>query len=78
MDFEPLLDGIYLTIAGRSGCFLPQVARETGWSRERLLSQLCTEKLGIAAELWKSPEARLQTFSTQMIGPVPFDSFRSL
>src|SRR5450432_1139350 len=36
LDFEPADDGIYLTIANRSGCFLPQVARETGWSREQL------------------------------------------
>jgi AMMECR1 domain-containing protein len=74
LDFEPLLDGIYLTIAGRSGCFLPQVARETGWSREELLSRLCTEKLGFAAETWKRREALLQVFSTQTIGPALFES----
>jgi AmmeMemoRadiSam system protein A len=72
MDFEPASDGIYLTIAGRSGCFLPQVARETGWSREELLSRLCTEKMGFAADTWRRPESRLQVFSTQTIGPAPF------
>jgi len=72
LDFDLQLDGIYLTIAGRSGCFLPQVARETGWSREQLLSRLCTEKMGFGPDTWKRPEARLQVFSTQTIGPEPF------
>jgi AmmeMemoRadiSam system protein A len=74
LDFDPQLDGIYLSIGGRSGCFLPQVARETGWSREQLLSRLCTEKMGFESETWKRPETRLQVFSTQTIGPVPFES----
>ena len=33
-DFDLKNDGIYLTVDDRSGCFLPQVARETGWTRE--------------------------------------------
>jgi AmmeMemoRadiSam system protein A len=72
MDFEPLTDGIHLTIAGRSGVFLPQVARETGWTREQLLARLCTEKLGMPPSAWQLPEAKLQVFSTRILGPVPF------
>src|SRR5436190_9681389 len=33
LDFEPAHHGIYLTYGDRSGCFLPQVARDTGWGR---------------------------------------------
>src|SRR5690349_13649507 len=33
LEFDPLNDGIYLVCGGRAGVFLPQVARETGWSR---------------------------------------------
>src|SRR5947209_2400729 len=47
LEFDPLEHGIYLTFGGRSGCFLPQVARETGWTREQLLDSLCIEKLGL-------------------------------
>ncbi len=72
LDFDPQRDGIYLSIAGRSGCFLPDVGRETGWSREQLLSKLCTEKMGFEADTWRRAEARLQVFSTQAIGPAPF------
>src|SRR5689334_8187337 len=45
LDFDPLEHGIYLTIGQESGCFLPQVARETGWTREQLLDRLSYEKL---------------------------------
>ena len=72
LDFDPLLDGIYLTFGDRSGCFLPQVARETGWSKQQLLDRLCTEKLGLSALAWKHPNSRLYRFTTLLIGPQPF------
>jgi AmmeMemoRadiSam system protein A len=73
LDFDPQIDGIYLTIQNRSGCFLPQVARETGWAKEHLLSRLCSEKLGLTAMAWSRPGARLQTFQTLIIGPATFE-----
>jgi AmmeMemoRadiSam system protein A len=72
LDFDPLNDGIYLIINGQTGTFLPQVARETGWGREQLLSRLCTEKLGLAPEAWRASNARLLKYKTAIIGPVPF------
>lgn len=72
LDFEPLEHGIYLTIGERAGCFLPQVARETGWGREQLLARLCTEKMGLPADRWREPVARLSVFTTLTIGPEPF------
>jgi AmmeMemoRadiSam system protein A len=71
-DFDLVNDGIYLTMGGRSGCFLPQVARETGWNKEQLLDRLCMEKLGLPARSWTLPEAKLQKFSTLLVGPEPF------
>jgi AmmeMemoRadiSam system protein A len=71
LDFDLLNDGIYLTCAGRAGFFLPQVARETGWTREQLLDRLCTEKLGLPAESWRSEEAKLYTFQVEVVGPEP-------
>lgn len=73
LDFDPLTDGISLTIGHRTGCFLPQVARETGWTREQLLDRLCAEKLALPPAMWRTPQATLSKFSTLIIGPVPFD-----
>jgi AmmeMemoRadiSam system protein A len=72
LDFDPPLHGIYLTLADRGGCFLPQVARETGWAREQLLDRLCVEKLGLSARAWRHPAARLQVFDAVIIGPEAF------
>ncbi len=72
LDFDPQSQGIFLTVGGRGGCFLPQVARETGWGREQLLDRLCTEKLGVAAKAWQQPPAKLFTFTVEIIGPEPF------
>jgi AmmeMemoRadiSam system protein A len=69
LDFDPQRDGVHLTFRGRTGLFLPQVARETGWSREQLLGRLCTEKLGVAENMWKEPGAELRIFRADVIGP---------
>jgi AmmeMemoRadiSam system protein A len=71
LDFDLLNDGIYLLANGRSGFFLPQVARETGWSKEQLLARLCSEKLQLPADGWRQPDAKLFTFQVEVIGPVP-------
>jgi AmmeMemoRadiSam system protein A len=72
LEFEAVHDGIYLTHGDRSGCFLPQVARETGWSKQQLLERLCTEKMGLTADTWRHPASRLFRFATLQIGPEPF------
>jgi uncharacterized protein len=72
LDFDLLNDGIYLTSDNRAGCFLPQVARETGWSREQLLARLCVEKMGLPPGAWQDPRAKLHVFTTLVVGPEPF------
>ena len=37
------VDGIYIKKGGASGCFLPQVATETRWTKEEFLSYCCTQ-----------------------------------
>jgi len=68
-DFDLLNDGIYLIAGDRTGCFLPQVARETGWTKQQLLDRLCTEKLGLTAAAWRDAGATLMRFSTLVVGP---------
>jgi uncharacterized protein len=73
LDFDLHRDGIYLTWGDRAGCFLPQVARETGWDKTQLLARLCVEKMGLPPYAWKDPGAKLFHFTTEVIGPEPFE-----
>lgn len=66
-SLRPGIDGIYITRGYRSGCFLPQVLTEAGWSVEEFLSYCCTHKAGLPASAWKDPETRVQLFTCEII-----------
>jgi AmmeMemoRadiSam system protein A len=65
------IDGIYVKRGWASGCFLPQVATETGWSKEEFLSYCCAHKAGIAADAWKKPGTEVYLFTAEVFG-APF------
>jgi hypothetical protein len=46
--------GVVVSKGVRRGVFLPQVATETGWSKEEFLSALCARKAGIAPDAYKN------------------------
>jgi MEMO1 family protein len=48
--------GIYMRKGMRSGTFLPQVAAETGWTREEFLGHCAQDKAGIGWEGWKDAD----------------------
>jgi len=56
--------GVVVEFGERSGVFLPQVAREQGWSRDFLLSELCEQKAGLPRDAWKHG-ATLYVFTVQ-------------
>ncbi|MBI5554439.1 MAG: AmmeMemoRadiSam system protein A, partial [Elusimicrobia bacterium] len=58
--------GVIVRKGGRGGVFLPQVATETGWSKEQFLTELCEQKAGLPAEAWKDSDTELYTFSAQV------------
>jgi AmmeMemoRadiSam system protein B/AmmeMemoRadiSam system protein A len=60
--------GIYIEGEGRSGCFLPQVATETGWSKEEFLSQCAAGKAGLAPDAWKKPGVTVYRFEAHVFG----------
>jgi AmmeMemoRadiSam system protein A len=60
-------DGVLVRQGGASGVFLPQVARETGWSKERFLNELCAGKAGLDPEAWKDPACELYTFTVELL-----------
>jgi AmmeMemoRadiSam system protein A len=62
------IDGIYIKKGHASGCFLPQVATETGWSKEEFLSYCCAHKAGLAPNAWKSPGTQVYLFTADVFG----------
>ncbi len=57
--------GIYVMKGGRGGCYLPQVADETGWSKEEFLRHCCLEKAGLEADAWKK-DADVYLFTAEV------------
>ncbi len=74
---EPLAEleigthGIYIKRGGRSGCFLPQVAAETGWTMEEFLSNCCRGKAGLSPDAWRDPSTEVYAFTAQIISDPP-------
>ena len=58
---EPGKHGILIEGRGRSGVFLPQVAKETGWTREEFLGHCSRDKAGLGWDGWKT--ARIFIFT---------------
>ncbi len=57
--------GIYVTAGGRSGCFLPQVATETGWNVEEFWGHCCRDKAGLPWDAWTKPGVTAMTFTAE-------------
>jgi len=60
--------GVIVKRGFQGGVFLPQVATETGWSKEQFLSELCSQKAGLPPDAWKDPSTELLIFSAQVFG----------
>ncbi len=48
--------GIYIKKGGRAGTFLPQVAEETGWTKEEFLGHCAQDKAGIGWDGWRDAD----------------------
>ena len=68
LSLELGTQGIYIKKGCASGCFLPQVATETGWTKEEFLSYCCAHKAGLAADAWKDPETEVYLFTAEIFG----------
>ena len=68
------IDGIYIKRGYASGCFLPQVATETGWNKEEFLSYCCAHKAGLPADAWKDSRTEVFLFTADVFG----DHFKNI
>jgi len=62
------VDGIYIRKGAASGCFLPQVATETGWTKEEFLSYCCAHKAGLPPDAWKKGDVEVFLFTAEVFG----------
>ena len=60
------IHGVLLRRGFNSGVFLPQVATETGWSKEEFLSNLCSHKAGLPALAWKDKSTEIYIFTAEV------------
>ncbi len=56
--------GVSVEREGLRGVLLPQVAGETGWDRDRLLTEAC-RKAGLPADAWRDPSTRIFVFRAE-------------
>lgn len=58
--------GIFIRNKVGSGCFLPKVAIERGWSAHQFLTNCCQMKAGMPADAWKHPDTEVFLFTAQV------------
>jgi len=72
-EFELGKHGVIVRKGRNQGVFLPQVAEETGWSKEEFLSTLCSQKAGLPPDAWKDPDTILEVFTAQVFSEKDFE-----
>ena len=65
MSLETGRHGVIVERDGKSGCFLPQVAVQLGWSVERLLEECCVQKAHLPDGAWREPGTRVLLFTAE-------------
>lgn len=66
LSIELGVHGIYIRSGFRSGCFLPQVAIETGWTKEEFLSNCAAHKAGLPPDAWRHPDTEVLIFTAEV------------
>jgi len=57
--------GVYIVRGTRAGCFLPEVAVETGWNAEELLDHCCVSKAGMSPGAWREEGTKVYLFTSE-------------
>jgi len=60
--------GVIVRKGYNTGVFLPQVATETGWTKEEFLNELCSQKAGLPPDAWRDKDTELFVFTAQVFG----------
>ncbi|MCX7953621.1 MAG: AmmeMemoRadiSam system protein B [Bacteroidales bacterium] len=60
--------GIYIKKGYKTGTFLPQVAKNTGWTLEEFLGRCARDKAGIGYYGWKDPDTEIYIYEAIVFG----------
>ncbi len=71
-EFRLGKDGIYIRKENRAGTFLPQVAEETGWTKEEFLGHCSRDKAGLEWDSWKERDVELYTYQALIFSEEEF------
>ena len=75
-DVSEIKLGVHGVIVSRGffnrGVFLPQVADETGWTKEEFLSELCSQKAHLPRDAWKDPKTIIEIFTADVFSEDDF------
>jgi hypothetical protein len=58
--------GVLVRKGFNSGVYLPQVAVDTGWPKEKFLSSLCADKAGLSPDAWKDKTTEIYIFTAEV------------
>ncbi len=61
------VDGIVVRRGKASGCFLPHVASEAGWTAEEFLDKCCTMKAGLNKGAWREAGTEVLLFTAEVL-----------
>ena len=59
-------DGIVVRASGKTGCFLPKVAKDKRWSAEEFLEKCCSLKAGLPSDSWRRAKTEVLVFTAQV------------
>jgi AmmeMemoRadiSam system protein A len=60
--------GVIVKNRFNGGVYLPQVATETGWTKEQFLESLCSGKAGLPPNAYKDPKTEIYIFEAEVFG----------
>ncbi len=76
-DYEKIkmgTHGVMVQAEGASGVYLPQVATETGWTKEEFMNSLCGQKAGMPFDYWKTGDCDMFIFRAEVFGEKDFEN----
>jgi AmmeMemoRadiSam system protein A len=60
--------GVIVKRGFSGGVYLPQVATETGWTKEQFMESLCSGKAGMPPDAYKDPKTEIYVFEAEVFG----------